>query len=276
MGRVKFERQASQVAFDPVSREFVVTWSKCNVPEADRLLKRAPASWMPSVASVVTLYERGRIPPEQVVYAARAVGRAWLAGDRDDLDTEGARKAAELVHDLSSMCVDPSSGSVAMDIGQAMRHLSDEMSSVRFANAEGGEFEDEKVLPAVYRAASECLAIPGFLAWPPESRRRRFMYCLNKNERTQVVYTVVALIFDCGACPLLSLSDARALRMQAKEFAPIDLKPTPETYREFAEYAIGEMRRARSSGSSTIGKQITQQQLADILSEESSTTKKEN
>lgn len=276
-GGTKFERHASQVIFDPVARDFVVTWSKCNVPDADRLLKRAPASWIPSVSSIVTLYERGMIPSEQIVFAARAIGRAWLAGDRDELDTEGAKKAAELVHDLSSMCVDSSSNSVAMDIGQAMRHLSDEISAVRFSNVDAADFEDEKVLPAISAAASECLGIPGFLSWPPGSKRRRFMFCLNKTERTPVVYSIVALIFDCGACPLLSLSDMRALRMRARSFAPIDRQMDADTILSFASYALGAMREARNSGLSKIGNPITQQELADILSDESSTnTKKEN
>ena len=141
--RTRFERHASQVVFDPVSSSFVVTWEKCSKPMEQRVAAhRDPLVWIPSVSAMATLYDRGCVPHTQTVYAARAVGRAVDAGDREMLDTEGAKKAAELVRDLSSMCVDATSPSVERDIRQAMRHLLDEIAAVRFLNSNARLFDE--------------------------------------------------------------------------------------------------------------------------------------
>ena len=94
--RTRFERHASQVVFDPDSSSFVVTWAKCSLPMEERVAShKDPLTWIPSVSAMATLYDRGCVPHTQTVYAARAVGRAVDAGDREMLDTEGAKKAAE-------------------------------------------------------------------------------------------------------------------------------------------------------------------------------------
>lgn len=247
MGRVRFERFASQIVFDPASSVFVVTWAKCNLPLEARLAKRAPENWLPSISAMVTLYDRGCVKPEHVVYAAKAVGAAWKAGDRDGLDTESAKKAAELVCDLSSMCVDTGSSSVACDIGQAMRHLLDEMAAVKFMNEPISAFEQCKVMPALEKAASECLAIEGFIRWPSIAKRRRFMYCLNRKERTEVAYTLTALLFDTGACSLLSLTDRRKLRMQAARASEIDIRFCLASVFTFLDFSLRKMRQMRAS-----------------------------
>lgn len=268
---VRFERHASQIVFDPASSTFVVTWVKCDRPPAERIAaQRDPLTWMPSISAIATLFDRGCIPQDQVVFAARAVCKAWSAGDRDSLDTEGAKKAAELVADLSSMCVDPTSQSVAMDIGQAMRHLLDEMSSVRFLNTPDREFEDSNVLPALEKATKECFGVEAFGTWPAASMRRRFLYCLNKKERTQVAYTLVSLLFDNGACPLLPLTGRRVLRMQAIRHSGIDADFIPDTTMEFFRYALEKMRDAKKLGMSMMGGKVTQQQMADSVLGESS------
>lgn len=263
--KVRFERNASRIAFDAGSSSFVVTWSKCGRSAEERLAaKRGPENWIPSVSAVTTLYDRGCIPHEQIVYAARAVGKAWSEGDREFLDTDGAKKAAELVADLSSMCVDPSSPVVASDLGQAMRHLLDEIAAVRFADAPAADFEEGAVMPSLEKAAGECLANREFLSWPKASMRKRFLYCLGRKERTDVVYTLVALLFDCGSCPLLSLTDRRALRMRA---------PRGQFDRDgamsFARFALSRMREAKSEGRSRIKDRMTAQQLTDMLSADS-------
>lgn len=265
--KIRFERHSSQVVFDPATSDFVVTWTKCGIPDSERLAaRRDPRKWIPSVSAVSTLFDRGCIPQNRIVFAARAIGRAWNAGDRDSLDTEESKKAAELVADLSSMCVDPESESVAMDIGQAMRHLIDEMAAVRFASLPCEEFEESAVMPALEKAAGECFGVEGFESWPAMAKRRRFMFCLNRRERSEVKYTLVSLLFDTGSCPLLSLSDRRMLRMQAVRESGLSEGLTPESMCRFFRYALSRMRGMKDAGLAKLGGIMSQQQLVDCLS----------
>ena len=266
--RVKFERQPTQVMFDPSLMSFVVTWSKCRRTAEERLAGRKdPITWVPSVDAIATLYERGCVPNDKIVYAAIAIARAWDSGDRVSLDTESAKKAAELVRDLSCMCVDMSSPAVARDVGHAMRHLLDEMAYVRFMNLSPEDLSDERVMPSMEKAVDECLAIDGFLSWPAYSMRRRFLYCLNRKERTQVAYTLAALLFDTGACPLLSLSDRRTLRMQSVRESGMEC--SREAFVKFMRFALSKMRDMKASGRSRLGESMTSQQLADAISDSS-------
>lgn len=263
--KVKFERHASQVVFDPASCDFVVTWSKCGIKDEERIAGRKdPLVWIPSVDAIATLYDRGRIPHDQAVYAAMAIGRAWAAGDREMLDTESAKKAAELVHDLSTMCVNASSPAVTRDVCQAIRHLLDEMAAVRFANIDE-DMLDGNVVASLEKSVNECFSIEGFCSWPPSSMRRRLLYCLNRRERTPVAYTLIALLFDVGACPLLSLSDRRALRMQAIRESRIGICMDAISVTGFFRFALSRMRAAKLEGRSTVGVRLTQQQLVDSL-----------
>ena len=271
--RIRFERHPSQVMFDPSSSQFVVTWAKCGKPDEERLAaRRDPMTWIPSVGAVATLFDRGCVPPEQVVFAARAIGRAWDAGDRDMLDTEDAKKAAELVHDLSSMCVDASSSSVARDVGQAIRHLIDEMAAVSFMNLRSEDLEDSEVMPALEKASAECLSIDGFGMWTHASMRRRFLYCMNRKERTPVAYTLVSLFFDTGSCPLLSLSDRRTLRMIAFRGTNLALSFTVEHMVGFFKNALSKMREMKASGRCSLIEKMTTKQLADSLADSSEPT----
>lgn len=263
---VRFERHASRIAFDPASSTFVVTWAKCGLPEEQRLAAHMdPVVWLPSIAAMATLFDRGCVPHKQFVYAAKAIGRAWIAGDRDYLDTEGARKAAELVSDLSSMCVDPSSDAVARDVGQAMRHLLDEIAAVRFANAPDADFDETCVMAVLDKAAVECLSTAGFIDWPPASKRRRFLYCLNKRERTEVTYTLASLLFDSGSCPLLSLTDRRILRMQAIKESGLTSDFSTSSMSAFFRYALSKMRNMKIAGEYRVSGGMTQQQLVDSV-----------
>jgi hypothetical protein len=181
------------------------------------------------------------------------------------LDTEGAKRAAELVRDLSSMCVDATSPSVERDLMQAMRHLLDEIAYVRFLNTPASELEESRIMPILDKATDECFSVHGFSSWPVQSMRRRFMFCMNKRERTEVSYTLVSLLFDVGSCPLLSLSDRRALRMQSIMASGIDDVFMPETVHSFFMNALNTMRAMKGEGRSRLGARMTQQQLADIL-----------
>ena len=266
--RVRFERNASRVVFDPGSRSFVVTWSKCNKTPDERISScKDPARWVPSISAITTLYDRGRVSADQIVFAAKAVGRAWDAGDRDLLDTEEAKKAAELVRDIAEMCPDPSSQSASCDVGQAMRSLLDEIAAVRFSGADISDGAADSVLESMDRAAAECLAEHGFTDWSARDMRRRFLYCLRRKECTDVVYTLVSLLFDAGACPLLSMSDRRTMRLHGLSVSGLDRKFDAETIGSFLRFALGKMRTMKSEGRSRMNVHLTQQQLTDSISQ---------
>lgn len=268
--RVSFERHPSRLVFDAASGCFLVSWSKCNRPEAERLAARKdPSQWIPSVLALVTLYDRGCIPPDRVVPLARAIGRAWTAGDREMLDTEGAKKAAELVHDLSSMCVDAESPAVVRDIGHALRHLLDEIAAVRFANYPRDMMKPEKVLFDLEQALDACLAIPNFRSWPARSMRKRLIYAL-RDSTTALNASLVALLFDTGTCPLLSLSDRRSLRLRAVQASGLDAQFARDQVLAFLRFAVDQMVQAKDADKSCLGTVFTQQQLVDSLTASSS------
>ena len=268
--RVYFERHSSRIVFDEASGSFLVSWSKCNRPEAERLAARKdPLVWIPSVLALVTLYDRGCIPPDRIVPLARAIGRAWSAGDRETLDTEGARKAAELVHDLSSMCVDSGSPTVVRDIGHAMRHLLDEIAAVRFSIHPRELMDSEKVLFGLEKALDACLANPDFLSWPARSMRKRFIYAL-RGRTTELDASLIALLFDTGTCPLLSLADRRSLRLRAVQASGLDERFARDQVLAFLRFALDQMVQAKDADKSGLGTVFTQQQLVDSLTASSS------
>lgn len=254
------------MVFDPASSQFVVTWAKCGLPEEKRLAaKKDPDKWVPSVMAMASLYDRGCVGLERIVYAATAIGRAFDAGDRDGLDTEGARKAAELVRDLSTMCVDSSSPAVAMDVGQSMRHLLDEVAAVRFSEAPESDFLDENAMPALEKATDECFLIDGFLSWTHASMRRRFLFCIDRKDRTDVAYTLVSMLFEVGTCPLLSIFDRRMIRMGAMKASGLSEFPSPEKFKSFFRHALECMREMKENGLSRLPMASSQQQFSDSV-----------
>lgn len=268
--RVYFERHSSRLVFDAASGDFLVSWSKCNRSETERLAARKdPQTWIPSVLALATLYDRGCISPDRIVPLARAIGRAWSAGDREMLDTEGARKAAELVHDLASLCVDASSPAVIRDLGHALRHLLDEIAAVRFANYPRELMDPEKVLFDLEQALDVCLAHPDFRSWPARSMRKKFIYAL-RDSTTAFVASLVALLFDTGTCPLLSLADRRALRLRAVQASGLDAQFARDAVCAFFRFAVDQMVQAKDADRTGLGTVFTQQQLADSLTASSS------
>lgn len=264
---VRFERNPSQIVFNPQTDSYVVTWAKCNISPAERIAKQKDAlKWRPSVSAIAALFDRGRVDAENTVAAARAVGNAWRSGDRYLIDTDGAKKATELVSDLSGMCVDPKSQDVIRDIRQALRHLVDEIALSRFISEPDANFEEKKVLPSLSKAARECMSIEEFASWPSPSQRRRFLYCLNKHERSRVAYTLVSLLFDVGACPLLSLSDSRALRTISLSESGLERGLSVGGMDRFFEVALHKMHEARRDPSIRLKDMLTQQQLSDCVS----------
>lgn len=263
---VRFERNPSQVVFNPEIASYVVTWAKCNLSQEERVAKQKDRlKWRPSVSAMASLFDRGRVEKENTVAAARAVGEAWRAGDRYLIDTDGAKKATELVADLSGMCVDPRSQDVIRDIGQALRHLVDEIALARFISEPETSFDESKIVPSLEKAAGECLSIAEFATWPAPSQRRRFLYCLNKHERSRVAYTLVSLLFDTGACPLLSLSDSRALRTVALAESKLEQEFSAEGMGRFFRIALSKMQEARRDPSIRLKDMLTQQQFSDCV-----------
>lgn len=212
-GRVRFERNASRIVFDPQSACFVVTWIKCDRPEEERVSGRQdPVKWVPSIHALVDLFDRGKVAHSQILPMAKAIGRAWSLGDRESLDTESAKYAAELVSQLASTYTTESQDDIATDIGQAIKCLSEEIARVRFMLTSFDDVSVNKTLDSLKRAVSECLAIPGYATWSNESQRRRFLFSLSKKERTELVYSIAALLFRCGACPLVPMGERKELR----------------------------------------------------------------
>lgn len=145
------------------------------------------------------------------------VGCAFDAGDRELLDTEAARKAAEIVRNMSCVCWDPSSPVSVQDVGQAMRRLSDEIAAVRFLKTAEDDFDERSVMP------------------------------------------VATFAFDAGACPLLSFSDRRTLRMRADKISGLSDELSRESLMEFFRVALSMMREARLSGRPRVCNDVTQE-----------------
>lgn len=264
--RVRFERHASQVVFDPASSSYVVTWAKCGLPEEERLrLRKDAKGWIPSVSAMAELYDRGVVPEDRVVPAALAISAAYERGDRVGLDTEKSRRASELVGEIARMSSDSSSPSDFADLGHAIRGLLDEMAEVRFGNSSPEDFSEES-LSVLEKAAEECMSVPNFMEWPPKSMRRRFLYCLKNRHRTPLSYTMASLLFDCGTCPLLSSQERRALRIQSMKASAMDAGLfSKESMASFFTHALGVMRDAKSEGKNSLGIRMTQQEFADSV-----------
>jgi len=252
--------------FDPSSLQFVVTWSKCGLPTEKRLeARRDPMTWMPSISAIATLYERGCVPGDKMLAAASSIGRSYDAGDRYLLDTDDAKRAAEMVRDLAYI------NAGKTDLRQAIRNLIDEIAHVRFSSAPASEF-DENILGPLGSAWDKCMSIEGFDTWKPASMRRRFLYCMRRKDRTQVAYTLVGILFDIGSCPLLSLSDRRTLRMmsfsKAREGCVEESAEWPpmNSAKEVFRFALEEMSAAKNAGLRYVCCKMTQQQLADSIS----------
>jgi hypothetical protein len=139
---------------------------------------------------------------------ARTVKEAWKTGDRYLLDTDEARKAAELVADLADSKPD------AIDICAALVDLQNAIAKVRLSNTPLEAFD---VLPACTAALEKCYGIPEFIGWSVQAQRRRFLYELQRKDRTSVTYTLMGLYFKHGATPLLTSKQRQELLALPRE-----------------------------------------------------------
>jgi len=268
----RFERMPARITLDPGLGFYVVTWSKCGESEERRLsASKDPAIWMPSVSAVAELFDRGCVSQDRIIPAAVSVRRAWEAGDRLNLDTEGARNAASFVSAVLSMRADSSEQSFARDVWKAMRSLADEIAMARFVSEPSGSFAEDAVMPVMERAIAESSAEEGFLSWNPQCRRRRLLYAVRKRDATPVVYTLTSLLFDTGSCPLLPMLARRSVRAAAGAesgfFGSVGFSAEKAT--AFVASALRIMREANESGLPSPSTKMTQQQLADSVSSSS-------
>lgn len=259
-----FERHPTQIAYDASTDAFVVRWSKKNGSKVEPDISK----WRPSIGAVTTLYDRGKVESGQVLAAAKAIGCAWDLGDREYLDSEGCKKAAETIRDMSNV----EKGDVKFnekDMKLLIRRLLDEMAAVRFMYEPQRNFSKEAMIPMV-KAIDRCYNTPGFADWPAISRRRKFLLCLKKRECTGVVYTIAALLFDTGACPLLSSMDRRTVRVMAMEKSNIQNDNGRDAMVEFVEYSMTKIREAKAAGECRIMGSLTQQQFSDTITSQHS------
>ena len=269
MKNIHIETHPSRVVFDPVSSSFVVTWAKCDRPENERVLAhKNPAVWIPSVSSIAELYDRGKIKGVQIIYAARSIGRALEAGDRHLLDTDAAKCAAEMVSRLEACRRDEKTQSACRDIGQSIRNLLDEIARVKFMGLSEGDLGNEAV-DILDRAFVKCFHIHGFCGWPMPSKRRRMLYEIKSRDRSEVVYAAVALLFDTGPCPILSMKNRRALRIKAVDESHIDSGMTPDSVHKFFSYIVSVMSEMKKAGDIDVPFCVTQQEMSDMVTSSS-------
>lgn len=227
---MKFERRPRKVMYvqgDDIYRATMDTVT------ASRRLPVDKRKRLVGVAAAVTFWERvdmhpvsnGEISVARCMACARTVKEAWLAGDRYMLDTDGARKAAEIVADLADTKPDD------MDICEALIDLSNEIAKVRLANTRLEEFD---ILNECVDAIGKCYAVEGFADWTKKSQRRRFMFELPRKARTPVTQTLMGLYFAVGETPLLTLK-------QRKDMIGADRGEGPAGAERFFSYCIRKM-----------------------------------
>lgn len=195
---MKFEKRTRKVVY--VESCDIYRATSCVVTSRTRT-PLDPRRHLVGVAAAVTFWDNVD-RRNHCLGCARTVKEAWLAGDRYLLDTDDARKAAELVADLADSRPD------AIDICAALLDLLNAIAKVRLSNTPMEAFD---VLAACTEAIGKCYAIPEFCGWSPQAKRRRFLYELPRKDRTNVVHTLMGLYFEHGATPLLTSKQRQSL-----------------------------------------------------------------
>lgn len=188
---MKFEKQQKHVTYVESDDIYRVSWD--SVFASPRTI-RDPSKHLVGIAAAV-MYWDSVDRRNHCLGCARTINESWKCGDRYLLDTDEARRDAELVSDLSSSRPDDN------DICSALSDLQNAISMVRLNDLEMDDFE---VLPACTEAISKCMNIDGFNEWTPQAKRRRFLYELSRKDRTSVVYTLMGLYFGYGSTPIVT------------------------------------------------------------------------
>lgn len=195
---MKFARQTRRVM--DVEGENVYRVTSDAVTAAERLPKD-PSKHLVGISTAVGYWDCVA-RRENCLRCARTVRDAWNAGDRFLLDTDEARKAAEIVVDLAGTQPDD------RDIMSALTDLQNAIADVCLHNVTAEEFD---VLDKCRTAFERCLAIPEYAGWSVYSRRRKLLYELRKLDKGPVSYTLLGLYFGEGPTPLLTSRQRREL-----------------------------------------------------------------
>ena len=195
---MKFEKRTKRVMYVGFNDIYRVTSDPVT---AKHRMPLDPRRHLVGVATAVTFWDNVD-RKEHCLGCARTVKEAWATGDRYLLDTDEARKAAELVADLANSKPD------AIDICAALIDLQNAIAKVRLSNTPLEAFD---VLDICTAAINKCYAIPDFRGWSAQAQRRRFLYELQRKDRTTVTYTLMGLYFKHGATPLLTSKQKQEL-----------------------------------------------------------------
>jgi hypothetical protein len=218
---MKFEKRTRKVVYVEACNIYRVTF---DVVTSRSRTPLDPKRHLVGVAAAVAFWDNVD-KRNHCLGCARTVKEAWNAGDRYLLDTDDARKAAELVADLADMKPD------AIDICAALIDLMNAIAGVRMSNTSLEEFD---ILAACTDAAKRCYEIDGFGGWTVQARRRRFLYELPRKDRTNVAYTLMGLYFEYGATPLLT-------SRQRQELMSLDRGEGPEGAALFFDNCLRQM-----------------------------------
>lgn len=195
---MKFEKRTRRVMYVELSDVYRVTADPVTAKHRTPIDAKR---YLVGVATAVTFWDSVD-RRAHCLGCAKTVKEAWTTGDRYLLDTDEARKAAELVADLADSKPD------AIDICAALIDLQNAIAKVRLANTHLESFD---VLPVCSAALEKCYAIPDFKGWSAQAQRRRFLYELQRKDRTTVTYTLMGLYFKHGATPLLTSKQRQEL-----------------------------------------------------------------
>ena len=195
---MKFEKRTKRVMYVGLSDIYRVTSDPVT---SKRRAPLDPRRHLVGVATAVTFWDNVD-RREHCLGCAKTIKEAWVTGDRYLLDTDEARKAAELVADLADTKPD------AIDICAALLDLQNAIAKVRLANTPLEAFD---VLDVCSAAINKCYAVPDFKGWSAQAQRRRFLYELQRKDRTTVTYTLMGLYFKHGATPLLTIKQRQEL-----------------------------------------------------------------
>ena len=183
-----------------------------------------PRKRLVGIAAAITFWDNVD-RREHCLGCARTIKDAWIIGDRYLLDTDDARKAAELVADLADTKPDRD------DLCSALIDLMNAIAKVRMSNTPITAFD---VLPTCTSAIKRCYEVPGFSDWSAQAKRRRFLYELPRKDRTTVTYTLMGLYFNHGATPLLTAK-------QRQELLSLDRGEGPEGAAVFFDNCLRHM-----------------------------------
>lgn len=227
---MKFEKKPRRVIYVPEQDIYRATYDSVT---AQKRTPISPKLRLVGVAAAVFFWDNIDTKPEgSDTYAkahclgcARTIKEAYLAGDRYLLDTDDARKAAELVVDLVDTQPEDA------DICSALIDLSNAIAKVRMLNTPIEAFD---VLQPCVDALEKCLAVPGYETWSIQSRRKRLMYELPRKYRTSVTCTLLGLLFNYGSTPLLT-------KKQQKELLAIPKDEGLDSYKIYMEECLRRM-----------------------------------